>query len=331
MKVLFFFALLSVIISCNNQKEDNDITAILKEAPYESITDSIKKFPEADTLYFNRGLLLTKNKLYEPAFLDFEKAWSLKQNEDNGVFLGASLINLDKFNEAVAHFVKLTSIFPDNLVVRERLGFCFEQIDKPNEAINQYDYILKKDSSDFITMATKAYALQSLNNDAEAIKWFEKSYALVPNKTIGNELVMMYAVTKNNKTIALSDKLIQSDSSDMKSVQPIYAKGLYYKNTSNYALAVTFFDQCIREDYTFPYAYLDKAVILYEQKKYIESIKILEIAKQNDNQNSEVYYRMGRCLEALGNKNGAILEYERALALDKDYTVAKEALEKLQK
>jgi predicted Zn-dependent protease len=62
----------------------------------------------------------------------------------------------------------------------------------------------------------------------------------------------------------------------------------------------------------------------------VEAIKLLEIAKKVDNQNPEPYYRMGKCLEAVNNKSDAKLEYERALALDGNYTVAKEALENMQ-
>jgi tetratricopeptide (TPR) repeat protein len=329
MKKMLFVITLIIAIGCNNKEETNDFTKIVKDEIYATITDSIKKFPKEDTLYLGRALLLTKNKQYEAALIDFTEAWELKENEDNGIFLGVGYINLSRYKDAIAHFVQLTQKFPDNLMIRERLAFCFEQSNLPNEAINQYDYILKKDPEDYVTMATKAYALQQMNNDAEAIKWFEKSYNGIPNLTIGNELALMYAESKNPKTIALCDVLIKEDSSENKNVQPIYAKGLYYKNIGNYGAAMPLLDDCIKLDYTFPYAYLDKSVILYDQKKYDEAIKILEIAKQNDNKNSEVYYRMGKCLEAKGNKEGAKLEYERALALEPDYEVAKEALGKL--
>jgi tetratricopeptide (TPR) repeat protein len=332
MKHYIVLILITALISCNAQSDDEkEMATLLKQAPYTELTDSIKKFKNVDSLYFKRGVLLTQNKQYLTAIVDFEKAYALNNNQDNGVFLGAAYINAQKYQEALKHLESFIKKYPTNLMARERLAFCYEQLGKPNEAIALYDSILQQDPEDFVTMATKAYALQQAGNDAEAIIWFEKSYNLMPNKTVGNELVLMYAETKNPNTIDFCDKVLQQDTGMNKSVQAIYAKGLYYKNIGNTTAALPFFNECIQKDYTFPYAYLDKGIIHYDQKNYGEAIKTLELAKEVDNQNAEVYYRMGLCMQATGNKDAAILEFQRAIALDKNYTVAIEALEKAKK
>jgi tetratricopeptide (TPR) repeat protein len=141
----------------------------------------------------------------------------------------------------------------------------------------------------------------------------------------------MYAETKNEKTIAFCNALIKADTAKDKSVHPIYSKGRYYRNIGNNAEAIKIFDDCIKTDYTFSYAYLDKAEILIGEKKYTDAVKILNIAKENDNQNPDVYYLMGTCFEATNKKEDAKIEYQRAIALDKEYTIAKEALERLNK
>jgi tetratricopeptide (TPR) repeat protein len=336
MKICILIVLSLILFSCNITKEDDgqkELKELYKLELYKAVSDSIKKFPEADTLYFNRGTILTQNKEYEAALKDFEKAWKLNQDDKNGFFLSVAYINLNLFKDASILLGQLSNSYPNNLLVRERLAYCLEQTNQFNEAIKQYDFILSKDDSDFVTMATKGYALQQIGNDNEAMKWLEKSYNLVPNKTIGNELAIMFAEAKNSKTIALCDELIKADNLDSskKTVQPIYTKGRYYKNIGNNALAMQYFEQCIKEDYTFPYSYLDKSILLYEQKNYEEALRVLILTKQIANQNSEVYYRTGRCLEALGQKEAAIQEYESAIALDKDYKVAIEALEEIKK
>ncbi len=332
MKNIFLYILFVVAIGCNSQTEDEkEMSILLKQPTYKALTDSIKKFKNIDSLYFKRGVLLTQNKQYLTAIVDFEKAWSINQSQDNGIFLGAAYINAQKFQIALTHFENLVKKYPNNLMARERLAFCYEQLGKPLDAIKLYDSILQQDPEDFVTMATKGFALQQAGNDNEAIIWFEKSYNLMPNKTVGNELVLMYAESKNPKTIAVCDQILNQDTGQNKSTEAIYAKGLYYKNIGNLNAALPFFNECIQKDYSFPYAYLDKSIVHYEQKNYTEAIKILEIAKEVDNQNAEVYYRMGKCMEAIGKKEDAILEYQRAIALDKNYTVAIEALQKISK
>src|ERR1043166_7590609 len=75
-------ALLSIIIffSCNN-KEESPFGNLLYQQPYAPLTDSIKKEPKRDELYFRRAVLLNKNNFPEPALADFQKAWSLQKNE----------------------------------------------------------------------------------------------------------------------------------------------------------------------------------------------------------------------------------------------------------
>jgi tetratricopeptide (TPR) repeat protein len=320
--VLTFFA-------CTSKSKNQEFAELLNNPPYNKISDSIKQFPKNDQLFINRAMLLTKQGQFDAANLDFEKAWQLKPTEDAAVFYAAGLINAHRIDSAILHLNKAIALFPENLVLKERLGYSYEQKKDFNNAIKTYDAILQKDNTDFRSWAAKGFCYQELNKDSAAIISFEKSYAIEPNQTVGIELASMYAETKNPKTIAFCDALIKADSAEVKNIQPYYCKGLYYLNTGNNSLAKTFFEKCIKEDYTFPYAYLDLSTVLFEEKKYMEAIKILEIAKKVDNRNAEPYYRLGKCLEALGNKEGAILEYERALALDGNYPVALEALQQL--
>jgi tetratricopeptide (TPR) repeat protein len=280
-------------------------------------------------LYINRGALLTKQGQFAAAVPDFEKAWKLKSTEDAAVFLGASLINVQRYDSAINHLKKVTNLFPDNLVLKERLGYSYAQKKQFENAIAQYHAILQKDPKDFRSWAAKGYCYQELDKDAEAINAFENSYTILPNQTVGNELASMYAVMNSPKTIAFCDALIKADSAEVKNVQPIYYKGLYYKNAKDNAQAKLLFDLCIKTDYTYAYPYIDKAAILYEEKNYDAAIKLLDIAKPIDNKNPEIYYLMGNCLAAVGNKDAAKIEYERVLALDKTYTEAANALKAL--
>src|ERR1700756_1904894 len=49
-----------IFFSCNN-KEVSPFGDLLSQQPYASLTDSIKKEPKRDELYFRRAVLLNKN------------------------------------------------------------------------------------------------------------------------------------------------------------------------------------------------------------------------------------------------------------------------------
>jgi tetratricopeptide (TPR) repeat protein len=320
--IIFLF----LFIACTSNKQADVLDSLLKEPPYKGITDSIKENSKSDDLLIKRGNLLAGNKQFELAKQDFEKAWKINPTELTGILYGASLVELNQFENAITFFNAFAKNFPNNLKVKERLGFCYEQTGKLDNALLEYDAILLADPDDFITYNAKAFLLQQTNNNAEAIKNFEKSFAILPNVMAGKELASMYAESKNARALLICDALLKVDSSDATKLEPYYYKGRYYKNIGNTVQALLFFDKCIQLDYTFAYPYLDKGEILLQNKNYKEAINTLVLAKQVDNKNAEPYFTTAKCYIGLGEKSKAILELERAKALDKEYTNAVDEL-----
>jgi tetratricopeptide (TPR) repeat protein len=78
------------------------------------------------------------------------------------------------------------------------------------------------------------------------------------------------------------------------------------------------------------YAYREKGIALYQEKKYEEAIKVLSRGVTLQNNFDEGYYWMGKCYEKLNEKNEAIQSYQNALLYDKDFIEARKALERLQ-
>jgi tetratricopeptide (TPR) repeat protein len=188
--------------------------------------------------------------------------------------------------------------------------------------------ILQRDSTDFRSWAAKAYLYQDEEKDSMALACFKRSYAISPVQVVGEEIAFILAQNKSADCIPFCNLIISRDSAKV-SVQPFYCKGLYYKNTGNTAEAIKLFDYCMKTDYTFPDPFLDKGEILYNQKKYDEAIKIFQLVKNNNNTYADAYFWVGKCYEAQGKKKEAALEYERTLALDKDFKEAKEGMRRV--
>ena len=111
--------------------------------------------------------------------------------------------------------------------------------------------------------------------------------------------------------------------------EPYYFKGVYYYNINDKIKAIELFDLAIQHDYNFLDAYVDKGRTLYEMKKYKESFFVLQRAASITPTFADAYYWMGKCQEALGEKDEARLNYQRAYGLDKTLIEAKEAADKL--
>ncbi len=141
-------------------------------------------------------------------------------------------------------------------------------------------------------------------------------------------LANLYAATRNQKTISFCNMILASNP-DIKAAEPYYFKGVYYDNLGQAEKAVKEFDASIRADYNFIDAYLEKGRIFYHQKKFKEALGVYEMALKVSNSFPDTYFWIGRCQEALGQKEEALLNYRRAYGLDKTLTEAKEAADKL--
>ena len=98
-----FLLLVLFAWACSSNNASSPFDEILSQPPYSSITDSIRKEPNRDDLYFRRAVLLNKNNLPEPALADFKKAWVLAPNETYAV--GVSNILLEKKPDSAVIFL----------------------------------------------------------------------------------------------------------------------------------------------------------------------------------------------------------------------------------
>ncbi len=130
--------------------------------------------------------------------------------------------------------------------------------------------------------------------------------------------------------ITICDDLIKKDSAT-ESLDPYFIKGVYFSNTKQYRQAIEQFDDCIRKDWKFADAYLEKGIILFEQKNLDEALQTFKIASTISPKNADAFYWQGRCYEVIGKKEEAMDNYIRAYALDRSLTEAKEHIDKLQK
>jgi tetratricopeptide (TPR) repeat protein len=69
--------------------------------------------------------------------------------------------------------------------------------------------------------------------------------------------------------------------------------------------------------------------VLFHEKKYAEAGDVFQMTVKVSNTYPDGYYWLGRCYEATGHKEEAIIFYQRALALDKDFIEAREGIRRL--
>ncbi len=328
MKILLLLFCGILIAGCNDQDQASPYHDILAAEPYAGITDSIRKDPGRDDLYFRRAVLLNKNNHTEPALADFRKAWSLSGQEVYAV--GVSNILLEKKSDSATAFLKeAIAELPNSIFLRISLARSFDATGDTDAAIRVCNEILDKEPQQINAMLLKADLLEKKGDMVSMISTLENAYHIIPfNREIIERLAYQYAETKNQKALALADSLLKRDSLSQ-FADAFYIKGMYYSNLRNYSRAIEQFDACIRRDHRYLNAYIEKGKIQLEQKKTGDALKTFQLVNRITPTFPDAWYWIGRCQEVLGNNSEAKENYEKAYELDNSFTEAKEAADNL--
>ena len=319
---------LILISSCNDKGTDSPFGEILNRPPYAGLTDSIKQEPQNDELFFRRAVLFNTNNLPEPALADFKTAWEIKKDERYAY--GISNLLLDKKPDSAILFLKQSlADLPNSFLLQLTLARSYDAQGRTDEALKLCNEILQKNPEQVDVIKMKAALLSKKGNIAEAISILEKAYQLTPyDIDLNYDLAYKYAENKNAKVIILCDSLIKIDTLNLHA-EPYYYKGIYFSNINNKEKALALFDDAIKHDYNYLNAYIEKARVLYDQKKFGDALKTSQLANTISPKFPDAYFWVAKCQEALGQKEEAKINYQRAYGLDNSFTEAKEAADKL--
>ncbi|HSU27798.1 MAG TPA: tetratricopeptide repeat protein [Chitinophagaceae bacterium] len=314
--------------SCKNRKNESAYSEILSKPAFSALTDSIRLSPDNDDLYFRRAIQLNLNNYPEPALVDFKKAWSLKRDERYA--LGISRLLLDKNPDSSLRFLnQALHELPNSFLLQLIMVRAYDAAGDTTKALATCDRILGQFPDQVDILKMKAGFLSGRGDRAGAILALERAYHFIPNDPeLTETLVSAYAESKNIKLLRVCDSLIRKDSLHQNAA-PYYYKGVYYSNTGDNTTALSLFDQAIQHDYNYLTAYIEKGRILFEQKKINEALKVFQLANTIRASFPDPYYWIGKCQEAMGQKEEARLNYERAYSLDKTFILAKQAADKL--
>jgi tetratricopeptide (TPR) repeat protein len=322
-----FLVIISFFPGCNSHEDRTAYDELLSQPPYSVLTDSINQKPSDAELYYHRGVLLAKNDNIPPALADLKKAWSMDKKEKYAIAI--SNILSDKPDSAISFLHEALNTLPESIPLQLNLAFAYSGQQKTDEALQICNKIIQQQPRQVDALILMSDLLEAKLDTAGSIQTLERAYRLAPfSEDLCYNLAFKYAEAKNPKVLSLCDSLQRADSLNEKG-GPYYFKGLYYSNINEKAKALALFDQTIQHDYYYKNAYIEKGKILFDQKKLNAAFNVFNLAAKISPTFPDAYYWMGRCQEDLGQKAEAKLNYERAYGLDKTFTEAKEAADRL--
>lgn len=314
----------------DKKTDEPNADKILNNPPFDMLTDSIRLLPGSALLHLERAQLLSQKGFHDLAYDDYKKSWELQPDENTALALAANMFMTGKSTEAIDFLEKCVRQYPANTEFKRRLSEAYMQTGNDKAALALYDEMLNTDSTDFEAWYEKGMLLLQAKDTAAAITALKKSYNLQPLQLSGIALANLYAETSNPAALAICDALLEKDIAKTLT-DAVFIKGVYYTNIRQYARALEQFDNCIRRDWKFTDAYIEKGIILFQQKNIDEAMRTFRLAATVSNTYPDAYYWLGRCYEQLGKHEEARENYLSALALDKNFEEAKKGLARLRK
>ncbi len=223
--------------------------------------------------------------------------------------------------------IKEHKAYPDSSLITEDLIQYYRDNYEFNKAIQEANKAISKDSLNPRLYSIKGILLFENSDTLSAVKAFEETVRLSPDPDYLISLGTLYAQSKNERALKIADILLKDFPKMNK--EALFIKGFYYNYTNEKYKAIAFFDQCINLSFTFMEAYREKAIALYDLKKYNEALNVLDKALLIQNNYDEGYFYKGKTLEKLNRINDAIDSYQRALMYDPEYIEAKKAITRL--
>jgi tetratricopeptide (TPR) repeat protein len=219
--------------------------------------------------------------------------------------------------------------YPDSLILKQNLIEAYRNEGEYDSAIAIVDKEIAKDSTSAYLWNIKATLYFENNDTLSAANALQHAIDIYPLPEYLVALGTVLAEIKNEKALQIADNLLRSNK-EKHGKDAYFIKGLYYNYLNEPQKAIVYLDSCLNLDFTYMYAYREKGIALYQEKKYEEAIKVLSRGVTLQNNFDEGYYWMGKCYEKLNEKDEAIQSYQNALLYDKDFIEARKALERLQ-
>jgi tetratricopeptide (TPR) repeat protein len=252
--------------------------------------------PDLVPAYLGLGVARRRLGDVDGAISDLRKGFQLDPRDREIGFNLATIYHLDKgmVEEAMAIYKELLAMDPRDPAVLHNLGLALMEKGEKDEAISKIREALSIEPDNPYIMTSLGVALSSVGKDEEALSMWEKALKI-----------------------------------DEDFVPALLCLGNHYSSKGSYGEAERIFRRILeREPDAGPDIYMKLAMCIYLQGRKEEAAQELEgISKEMES--PDLYNLLGMMYKEIGKVEKARDSYEKALILDPDNLIAKEAINEL--
>jgi tetratricopeptide (TPR) repeat protein len=320
------------VSSCGNGNDTkqavtaNDSTS----ADLRAISEKISSDRNNAALYFQRAKAYFSRKDFENGISDMRIALKIDSTKSNYyVFISDLYFTQNKTRDtrdALRKAIALDSSNVEALIKYSQLFYLMKKYDTAMYFINRS---LHFDKLKPVAHFQKGMILKEVGDTANAISSFQSAVEFDQKYFEAYmQLGILCAAKKNTLALGYFDNALTIQP---KSIEAGYAKAKFLQDRGEYDKSLGEYDSLFVLSPENPDVIYNMGAILFEQKKYEDALQKFDLTIKRDGNFFRGYYGRGRCFEALGQKQKAMEDYKRCLAIKPDYMPAALQLDIMEK
>ncbi|MFN5692592.1 MAG: tetratricopeptide repeat protein [Bacteroidota bacterium] len=224
--------------------------------------------------------------------------------------------------------IDLLNQYPDSLPLRENAVALLDSLGDLREALAQMDALIKKDSLNSGYWMRKGELAEKAGDTSTALRAYRYSLRIYRSPEVLLRAANLLAETKNDTALLIVNSISEEWTDRAVLSHAAFIRGVYYARKGLTEQALKAFDACIRYDYHYLEAYMEKGFLQWEGGNIAAAKKIFTTVIQLKSTYPDGYYWLAKTEARLGDTTNASLHFQQAVRLDPSLPVPAFADEK---
>jgi tetratricopeptide (TPR) repeat protein len=296
--------------------------AIMRITPEQAFRKALALDPNADMArYWIAGLRYDDGK-YEEAFKLYSELKSVwPENVRLETDIGMSVLQQDKFGEAMTHFERASSLDKNDSEGLEFMALAFIRQKKYADAVLSATQAVARNPNSWTAYARRAHAQWWLQNLVDAQKDYATATQIEPEVRWLREEFAEF-LTKEVSPKAAKMEIDAAMKMGTPDANTLWLKALVADYDNDLQTALRYYGEALRLRDNWPAMFADRAFVLLALDRPAQALADCERFLARAPNAPAAYRCRSRMLARLEKTELAIADLGKALEIDKDYTVA---------
>ncbi len=212
--------------------------------------------------------------------------------------------------------INLINQYPDSIALREISVEVLDSLGDLKEALRQLDTLIKRDSLNAGYWNKKGDLLERTEDTSGALRAYRYSARIYRSPDVLLKAANLFAEKKNDTALIIVNSITEEWTDRTILSHAYFIRGIYFARKAMTEQAQQSFDACIRFNYQYLEAHMEKGFLLWDAGNVVGAKKIFNLVVQLKGTYPDGYYWLAKCEEKLKDSSNAREHFRQAKRLD---------------